>query len=55
MNLVHGCHRAGDDCSPFLWDFKAHMRVVYEFQQWYKTNGGAAVEKLCFGREGGSP
>jgi len=34
--------------SAFLWDSKARMKVVYEFQQWYKLDGGAVVEESCY-------
>jgi hypothetical protein len=40
--------------SDYCWDSKARIRVVYDFRQWYKLNGGAVVES-CYAMKGGSP
>jgi hypothetical protein len=50
----HGSHGADDDFSVFLWDSKARMRVIYEFQQWYKLDSGAVVEESCYAMKRGS-
>ena len=50
----HGSHRADDDFSAFQWNSKAQMTVVYQFQQWYKLDGGAVVES-CYATKRDSP
>ena len=41
--------------SDYCWDSKARIRVVYDFRQWYKLDGGAVVEESCYAMKGGSP
>jgi len=49
----HNSHKA-DDFPALLWDSKARIRVIYEFRQWYKLDGGAVVKESYYAMKGGS-
>jgi hypothetical protein len=50
----HSRHKAADDFPALLWDSKGRIWAFYEFQQWYKLDGGTVVKEFCHAMKGGS-
>jgi hypothetical protein len=50
----HSSHKADDDFPALLWASKARIRVIYEFRQWYKLDGGTMVKESYYAMKGGS-
>jgi hypothetical protein len=41
-------HKTNNDFLAFSYNSKTRIRVIYEFQQWYKFDGGIVVDECCY-------
>jgi hypothetical protein len=44
----NGRHKTDNDFLAFPYDSKTRIRVIYEFRQWYKFDGGTVVDECCY-------
>ena len=44
----HSRHKADNDFSASLYDSRTRVKVIHDFRQWYKLNGGPMVDECCY-------